>query len=277
MPLEHTAGGDLLATTQADLPAFRIVRPDTLAAAREALAGAEAPVALYAGGTDFFARVRRGEKPATLVSLSRLADLKQVSRTDGALTLGACVTHVAAAAHPALDAVPGLAAAWRRIATVRIRQQATLGGNLMARNTRYELSILLTALSATALMDGPDGPAEVPVQDLWDGVPGRRPLLVSVSIPLAGRPRLDYDRDLRPLCTLAAVRRDGAAGASLRVAMGTEWLRPWWTDAALPADPAQVMAALPPGFADPAAGNAWLRRAGAAMLARRIARLEEMA
>lgn len=273
--MDRTADGDLIAATPADLSAFRLARPTSLDEAVAALSEAEGPVSVYAGGTDFFARVREGERPATLVSLGRVQGLDGIVATPAKLTLGALVTHVAAAAHPALAAVPGLAAAWRQIATVRIRRQATLGGNLMARRTRYELSILFDALGASARMVGPEGERELPVSALWEADLTAFPLLASVSIPLDGEPRLDYERSMRPTFTQAACLRRTDAGESLRFVIATEYLRPRASTATVPADPVRILADLPETFTDPAVGNAYLRRAGAALLARQIARLTE--
>lgn len=259
-----------LARSQADLPPVPLYRPESVAEAIHALDTAPAPAAFYAGGTDFFARLREGEAPAALVWLDRLQELREIGRDDDTLRLGALVTHHEAFRHPALDAVPGLAAAWRRIATVRIRRQATLGGNLMARRTRYELSILLTALGARAQMAGPEGTIDLPVEDLWQTDSAAHPLLVSVTIPLEGRPRLDYERSMRPTFTQALAMREGG----WRLVVATEYLRPWAHDMAPGTPPAEATAALPADFADPAVSRAHMVRAGAAFLKRQIERME---
>lgn len=272
--MEFSASGDLLSVTQSELPPFRLERPTSITAAVAALAGAEPPVAIYAGGTDFFAKVRTGLRPASLISLARVEEMKTLRRDGDALIIGALVTHFDGARDPLTRAVPGLAEAWRQVATVRIRRQATLGGNLMARHTRYEMSILLTALGASAHMAGPNSELVLPVEDLWAADLTAHPLLVAVSLRLAGAPRLDYERTMRPAFTQAAVVRDEPGGPHLRLVMGTEYLRPWYTDMELPTTATDVMSKLPPGFADPMVGNAYLRRVGAALLGRQLQRLE---
>lgn len=262
-----------VARTQADLPPLPLYRPSTVDEAIATLGTAPAPAAIYAGGTDFFARLREGEEPKSLVWIDRLEELGGILATDPALILGARVTHHQAVAHPALATVPGLSAAWAKIATVRIRRQATLGGNLMARRTRYELSILLSALGATARFAGPDGDAEIPVEDIWTADLSAHPLLVSVSIPLTNAPRLDYERSMRPTFTQAVCQR----GATLRFVMATEYLRPWMDDVPVGTSPEVVTARLPAGFRDPAVGRDHLVRAGAALLKRQISRLEASA
>ncbi|WP_371158013.1 xanthine dehydrogenase family protein subunit M [Jannaschia sp. 2305UL9-9] len=260
------------ALTQADLPPLPLWSPDTLADAIAALRHAPSPAAIYAGGTDFFAQVREGASPASLIWIDGIAALRQVRATPATLTLGALLTHHQVMALPELDAIPGLAAAWGRIATVRIRRQATLGGNLMARRARYELSILLDALGATAHLIGPDGARDLPVGDIWTADLSGTPLLACVSIPLEGAPRLDYERSMRPTFTQALCLRDDG----LRLSLATEWQRPWTTDAARGDDPAAVLSALPADFHDPGVGHAHLEQVGAVFLARQITRLEAL-
>lgn len=261
-----------IAHSQADLPPLPLYRPDTVEEAVRALGEAPAPAAIYAGGTDFFARLREGDAPGALVWIDRLEELRRIEAGKDALHIGALTTHFEAVAHPALEAVPGLAAAWRKIATVRIRRQATLGGNLMALRPRYELSILLSALGATARMAGAAGTRDIPVEDLWEADLLAHPLLVSVTIPLGGRPRLDYERSMRPTFTQALAMRDDG----WRLVMATEYLRPWLHDLAPGSDPAEATAALPADYADLAVGRDHMARAGAAFLKRQIQRLETL-
>ena len=270
MVLEQARDGHLLPTTQFGLPAFELYRPDSLDDLRTVCAEAPRPLMLYAGGTDAFAALREGRAVASLVRLDRIEELRGAVVADGVLTLGAGLTHFEAMNDPALAEVPGLAEAWARIATVRVRRHATLGGNLMARRPRYELSILLSALGATARLVGASGEREVPVEAIWDLPDDEPALLVSVAVPLSGAPRLDYARDLRPVMTQALCRRDGAA---MRLAVGTERLRPHLIDWTGERDAAEILAGLPEEFEEPGAGRGWMVRAGAALLERQLERM----
>ncbi len=267
--MEARPDASLLATTQAGLDPFHLYRPETVEDAMAAMAAGQPPVCFYAGGTDIFAAFREGLRPGSLIWLDRLPDRSRISVQANRLTLGAGVTHMQAVADPALDEVPGLASAWRRIATVRIRRHATLGGNLMARRPRYELSILLSALSARATLASGGGLRDVPVEALWD-LPANRPeLLVSVSIPLNGAPRLDYARDLRPTMTQALCLRDpGTELPACRAVVATEYLRPYVTDLSEGA-----VLGLPDGFGDAIADPHWLARVSATQFTRQMERL----
>lgn len=77
---------------------------------------------------------------------------------------------------------------------MRIRFTATLGGNLMARRTRYEMPIMLRALGA--------------------------------RVPDPGRVRLSYDRSLRPVMTVAVALRETGTGLNGRAVLGSEYRPP---------------------------------------------------
>lgn len=275
----EVAQAGLIAASYRDVPPFPVVAPGSVDDAVAAMADAEAPVP-YAGGTDLCGAVREGKPIGTLIWLKRLDELRGVRAEDGALSIGALTTHAEGAASDATAAVPGLAEAWSKLGKMRIRLSGTAGGNLMARHTRYEMSILLTALGGTAHFASAAGEAGLTPAEIWDRAEPPRSLLTRLSIPLAAGLRLDYDRSLRPMMTQAlALWRDGAGRARGRAVIATEYLRPFAIDFDLAGTDAKgiaaaAFAALPAGFADPASGNAWLRRAGAAILARQLVRME---
>ncbi len=256
----RTASG-LIATGLASMAPARVLRPATAAEALAALA--EPGAVAIAGGTDLVAQANEGLSPRLLVSLDRLPGLDGIAIAEGAVTIGALVTHRAGSTHPGLRAaIPGFGEAWAMIANPRIRARATLGGNLMARRTRYEMSLLLTALQARLLFAGG---AEATPEDLWEGRVPSPSLLLGVRIARRPGLRMCYQRALRPLLTLAVVRDDAAATA----AIATEMLRPHRLDVA-----DATLAALPAGFADAAVTHWYARRAGAALLARGLEALD---
>ena len=274
----EVAEAGLIAASYRDVPPFPVVVPASVGDAVAAMAGEAAPVP-YAGGTDLCGAVREGRPIGTLIWLRRLDELRGLGIEDGALSIGALTTHAEGAASATAGAVPGLREAWSKLGRMRIRLSGTAGGNLMARRTRYEMSILLTALGGTARFASADGETGLTPAEIWDRREPPRSLLTRLSIPLAADLRLDYDRSLRPMTTQAlALWRDGAGRARGRAVIATEYLPPAALDLDLSGTDAKgialaAFAALPGDFADPASGNAWLRRAGAAILARQLARL----
>ena len=275
----EVAQAGLIAASYRDIPPFPVIAPASVADAIAAMADADAPVP-YAGGTDLCGAVREGKEIGTLIWLKRLDALRGVQIEDGALGIGALTTHAEGAASDAAGAIPGLAEAWSKLGKMRIRLSGTAGGNLMARHTRYEMSILLTALGGTARFASAGGEADLTPANIWERAEPARSLLTRLSIPLANDLRLDYDRSLRPVMTHAlALWSDNAGRARGRAVIATEYLRPFAIDLDLSGtDPRAIAAAafeaLPGEFADPATGNGYLRRAGTALLARQLARLE---
>lgn len=255
--MKRTADG-WIATSMRTLDAMRVYRPATVRDAVAELSRAVPPT-VVAGGTDLVAQFNEGLVPHDLLALRDIEALRRIAVIDGRLHIGSCVTHDAGSRSNAVrDAVPGFASAWGRIANARVRLTATLGGNVMARRTRYELPILLEALGAAMHFEGA--------------------LLTEVTIPLTGLIAFDYDRTLRPVMTQAvALRRAGDGGVTLRAAVGTEAVAPHALVAVLAGDPRRAAgdayASLPDAFADAYTSNAYLRRAGCAILERQLKRL----
>ncbi|MGW0928616.1 FAD binding domain-containing protein [Streptomyces sp. NPDC002644] len=254
----------LVAPTQRSLAPFVLHRPGSL---DEAVAEGARPGAVYAQGcSDLFARFREGLRCDSLVSLERVAGLTGTSVRDGALEIGAGVAHHDGAHDPVVRAaLPAFADAWGRIANHRIRQRATIGGNLMARRTRYEMSIMLQALGARLRLRTPDGPLELDPAALWERAEPHGALLTSIVVPDTGRLWFGYERSMRPLATAAVAVR----GEEVTLTVGSEYTRPHTLRLALGEDPARAAATLPDSLGD-AAASADYRRHLAGVLLRRL-------
>ena len=109
------------------LPWFEFRAPRSIAEAAKILAGEGPQAMLIAGGTDLIPNMkRRHQSPKTLVSLRRVAELKQRNGALGAgLTLSELVHDGAVRQN-----YRGLWQAAAQVATVHLRNMGTLGGNL---------------------------------------------------------------------------------------------------------------------------------------------------
>jgi len=114
------------------LPLFEFRAPQTVAEAALILDGEGPQTMPLAGGTDLLPNMKRRQQvPKTLMSLSRIADLRQAKLIDSGSRLGACVTLSEIAADPRFrNGLTALAQAASFVATPQIRNMATLGGNL---------------------------------------------------------------------------------------------------------------------------------------------------
>jgi carbon-monoxide dehydrogenase medium subunit len=121
---------------------------------------------LIAGGTATVLLMRQGLlRPGHLVSLRRIEGLDRITRNpDGGLTIGAMATHRAVErSREAYAYSPALVDAFKSVATVRIRNQATVGGNLAHADPAQDPPPMLAALGGTVGARSPRGDREIPV------------------------------------------------------------------------------------------------------------------
>ncbi|MET7996722.1 FAD binding domain-containing protein [Amycolatopsis sp. NPDC005232] len=273
-------GSGLLAGTQTALAPFELYRPRSAEEAVQAYH--EAPDAtLLAGSTDLVARFREGLSPRAVIALSGVTAWRDVIDDGDLLRLGALATHHSGPRDLVLrERLPSLADAWARIATVRIRARATLGGNLMARQSRYETPVMLAALDAELELSALDGERRVTLAQLWRGDSAPAGVLHHVRVPLANLVLFDYERSMRPLLTVALAVRTRGSALRVTATVGSEYRRPVtvWEDVDAPAlsgvDPEAVgralAAQLPDEIGDYVGSAAYRRRVVAVLIRRRL-------
>jgi aerobic carbon-monoxide dehydrogenase medium subunit len=129
---------------------FRLVEPESLPEAIDALGRLDGETRLVAGGTALVAMIRLGlVKPDHLISLHRVAALSQIRIENGALELGAMATHAdIERSRIVRDGWPLLAEAVRRVATPAIRASGTIGGNLAYAEAASDPAPALLCLNA---------------------------------------------------------------------------------------------------------------------------------
>lgn len=138
-----------------------------------------------AGGTDLIIQIRRGMiAPRHVVSLHRVAGLDRIE-VDGAVRLGALVTHRSIERCPHFqERLRALVEGAEVVGGHQIRNVATVGGNVVNASPAADVVPVLLALEATVTCLGPDGERTLPLEDFLVG-PGqtaRRPgeLLTSI-------------------------------------------------------------------------------------------------
>lgn len=115
------------------LPSFEYLKPDSVAAAVRMLGEADGRAAILAGGTDLMASMgQRLSKPERLISIRDLPELQGVTLlADGSVRIAAGTTLTDVVDHDGLAArLPMFHKAVRSVASVHVRNMATLGGNL---------------------------------------------------------------------------------------------------------------------------------------------------
>jgi carbon-monoxide dehydrogenase medium subunit len=123
---------------------------------------------VVAGGTAVAILLKEGLLDVDhLIGLERLP-LDRVAWRDGALTVGATTTHQTLAEHPLVRArLPVLAEVLGQVASRRVRNVATLGGNLCWAEAASDPPGLLIALGARVTAVSVRGRREVSVRDLF--------------------------------------------------------------------------------------------------------------
>lgn len=126
---------------------------------------------LLAGGTSVLLLHRLGLlAPDHVVGLHGVDELRGISVDDaGTVRLGALTTLRDVETAPQVRGVPGLAEAAHQVATVRIRNQATLGGALGHADPAQDVPPMLIALDAHVDVAGPDSTRRLPVEELSTG------------------------------------------------------------------------------------------------------------
>jgi len=189
---------------------------------------------------------------------------------DGALVIGAGVTHYDGARHDLVRSVlPGFAQAWARLANVRVRMSATIGGNVTARRTRYEAAILLSALGAQLQFAAPQGEVSMACENIWSATLPQGALLYEIRIPLRDGLALDYERSMRPVMTQALAL--DAAGQG-RLVTATEFTRPRVLDVQAAGGPPVYT---PYAAGDPVAGDRYLNHVAQVFSVRQFERLQK--
>ena len=145
--------------------------PRTLSDACEILADYDGQAKVVAGATAL--SLLMGQKlvnPEALVSLSRVADLDQITVIDDVLTLGALVTHADVDRSAVVrEHAPVLAQSFAVVGNPRIRSAATVGGVLAEADYASDPPASVVLLDGWVTVVGPRGTREIAAADLFVG------------------------------------------------------------------------------------------------------------
>ena len=149
---------------------FELHRPSTVVEASSLLA-ARPDAALYAGGTELLLLMKAGlMRPADVIDVKRIAELGGIVEREGALSIGATVTHRAlersATVRACWPLVGGVAA---HVANVRVRNVGTVGGNLAFADPHSDLATLFLAFDATVRLVSASGARELALAEFVRG------------------------------------------------------------------------------------------------------------
>jgi carbon-monoxide dehydrogenase medium subunit len=136
------------------LRSLQLVQPTTVDEASQALFDYGEKAKIYAGGAELLLLLRNGLlQSEVLVDVKKIKTLHRITPDDGALHVGACVTHHALANSAVVrEHAPSLAYAESQVANVRVRNQGTLGGNLAFNDPHSDPGTVLLIHDASVIV-----------------------------------------------------------------------------------------------------------------------------
>lgn len=152
---------------------FELLEPATLPEAAGLLADLGDEGKVIAGGTTLLILIKQGIYiPQKLINLKKVAGASYVrQQPDQSLRVGALTSIYDVETSPVVrQGWPILAEAAHQVANIRIRNLATLGGNLSHADYQSDPPAVLTALEASVQALGPGGERTIPLRDLYLGL-----------------------------------------------------------------------------------------------------------
>jgi len=171
------------------IQSFDLLQPQSLAEASQLLIRHGDDARIIAGGTTLVILMKqRAVHYPCLVDLQSVRGLDQIVEEKDGIRIGALVTHRAVELSPAIRKfVPVVADAFGKIGNVRVRETASVGGNLAHADYRLDPPPALLTLGTAATIFGPKGTRTILLKDFFRGMyetvlePGE--ILVDIKIP----------------------------------------------------------------------------------------------
>jgi aerobic carbon-monoxide dehydrogenase medium subunit len=218
------------------MPNIKLLQPAKLDEAVALLAAENEEAKIIAGGTALVIMLRnRLIAPATLISLGRLHELRTIRHEPGTgLKIGALATVREAELSPVVrEKNPMLAQALEKVGNVRVRNAATVGGNLSEADYASDPPCVLVALRARVKARSARGEREIPLTSLfknfYETALASDEILTELIVPdMAPRSRAAYLKFIsrssedRPCVGMAAVLESEPDGTckDLRLVVG---------------------------------------------------------
>ena len=220
------------------LPPFDLHRPQSLEEATELADRYDEDAAFYCGGTELLLLLKLGFASfGHLIDLKGVEELRGVRAENGALVVGAAVTHRELERSELVrERLPALADMERKVANIRVREVGTLGGNLCFSDPHSDPATFLLALDAEVeSRRGGEAARRTPISEFVVGPYqtslGAGEVLTSVRIPQLPRGaavvHAKFAFHERPTATVACLARvEEGEVAEARVAVGSVGARP---------------------------------------------------
>ena len=159
------------------MPRVSYTAPATVDEAVKALAGAAGQAKILSGGTDLLVQLKSGRlKPDLIVDTKRIPGIMGIREEGDFFVIGAATPGVMLSAHEKLEhAWPGIVEGVDLIGSTQIQGRASIAGNLCNASPAADSVPPVIAARAVAVLAGPNGRREVPVEQIVTG-PGQTSL-----------------------------------------------------------------------------------------------------
>lgn len=151
------------------IPSFDLLQPTSLSKACRLLSELGDDARPIAGGTALVALMKqRVLRLSALVDLQSIPGLDRIAGTGGAIRIGALATHRAVETSSLIRSrIPLLGQVFSHVGNIRIRQTATVGGNLAHADYRLDPPPALLVLDAEVAVAGTAGERTLPFKELY--------------------------------------------------------------------------------------------------------------
>jgi len=213
-------------------------------------------ISIIAGGTALVLFMKqRLVQPGHLLSLQRIPGLDSITATDEGIRIGAMCTHRMVETSPVLqETVPLLSQTYHHVATVRIRNMATVGGGLVHADPNLDPPPSFIALGARVALASASGKRTLPVEeffrDYYESIIQPGEILTEVIVPsrtpnsgtsyIKFLPRTADDYATVGVAVLLTLGEDGGTCEDVKIglgSLGTTPLRARQTEAVLRGQP----------------------------------------
>jgi CO/xanthine dehydrogenase FAD-binding subunit len=159
------------------MPRLNFTAPSTVEEAVKVLASAPGMTKVLSGGTDLLVQLRSGRlRPELIVDAKRIPGLIGIREEGDYFIVGAATPGAMISTDERLErAWPGIVEGVDLIGSMQIQGRASLGGNLCNASPAADSVPAVIAARAIAVVAGPQGQREVPVEEIVTG-PGQTSL-----------------------------------------------------------------------------------------------------
>jgi aerobic carbon-monoxide dehydrogenase medium subunit len=197
---------------------FEYARPSSLAEALQLLADRGEDAKVLAGGHSLIPLMKmRLARPALLVDIGHITELRGIQRDATGLRIGAATTHAEIASSAVVaEVAPALSQAAGLIGDRQVRARGTIGGSIAHNDPAADLPAALLALDAQVVARSASGERVIPAASFFRGMLdadlSTNELVTEIRVPAA--PRSAYVKMPNPashyaIVGVAAVQANG--------------------------------------------------------------------